>query len=192
MKNNLKLVILIFLGILVLASVFFVYRQKQNMETKNNAQELSLLIKKIQEKIQLIDLEKSYQLKTLNNEKFFGQMTDGGGQLIGYFKDGKIYKIIERLGLSYGVKTYEYYFFNGQLISVNEKEEDFPDINNTGTLDYTKVEMAFQGYYYFDNEKLINSKTTGQKRFSENDKTDIEAFLLKIAKENVDLLTKAE
>ena len=181
-------------SILVLALAFFTYEREwikvKISKDNSQAQELSLLAKKIQEEVQLIDSEKNYQIKTLNNEQFLGHMTDGGGQLIGYFENKKISKIVERLGLSYGVKTYEYYFLNEQLILVIEKEEDFPDTNNTGTLDYTKVELVFEGHYYFNEGKLITTQVTGKKRFPEDAGTNIESSFIKMAKENVELLLK--
>ena len=192
--KSIKLVVIVPLSILALSLIFFVYEKKWTIVkiSKNNSQvqELSLLAKNIQEEVQLIDNEKDYQIKTLNNEQFLGHMTDGGGQLIGYFKNGKISKIIERLGLSYGVKTYEYYFLNEKLILVSEKEEDFPDTNNTGTLDYTKVELAFEGHYYFNEEKLITAEITGKKRFPEDAGINLELLFLKRAKENIGLLLK--
>ncbi|PWB38388.1 MAG: hypothetical protein C3F02_03475 [Parcubacteria group bacterium] len=186
MKNKFILIIAVILSILALTLIFFVSNQKPaNTVTNNNMEEKSVLVKGIQEKVRLINLEKSYQTKTLNNEKFLDHMTDGGAQLVGYFKDGKIYKIVERLGLSYGVKTYEYYFSNEQLVLVDEKEEDFPDTDNTGSLDYTKVELAFEGRYYFDGDKLIDKQITGQKRFFDN---STEPSFITLAKQNIQLL----
>ena len=129
--------------------------------------------------------------KTLTNEQFLGHMTEGGGELTGYFKTGQIKKIVERIGLSYCVRTFEYYFWDGQLIFVYAKEEDFPYIDSTGTLDYTKLELAFEGRYYFDNGKIIETKMTGQKRVADDKETDIEKELLATAKQNVDSLKKS-
>ena len=162
MKKTKTIILCVLLCFLILL-VFFLYKKSANDAVQKNRQELYLLTQIIKKKVQVIDSEKNYQTKTLNNEQFLGHMTDGGGQLIGYYKDGKIYKIEESLGLSYGVKKYRYYFDNLQLILVNEKEEVFPDTDNTGTLDYTKVEPTFQAYYYFDKGKMINYESTGQK-----------------------------
>lgn len=188
MKNKFKLIVillLIIIGVLIL----FNYKHTQNL-LKNKSQELSLIINDIQKKVRLIDIENNYQIKTLKNEQFLGQMTDGGGELIGYFKDGEIKKIKEILGLSYGVKTYEYYFSNEQLILVYEKDENFPYDDKIQSLDQTKLKLAFEGHYYFKNEKLINKQTTGIKRFSEGDNINMEEFFLKVVKENINLLKK--
>jgi hypothetical protein len=186
MKHKLKLIIGIIVIILIVVLVFVVQKQK----TKNHQDDIqvvTIMVKSIQDKVELIDLEKNYETKVLNNEKFLDNMTDGGGQLTGYFKDGKIVKIVERLGLSYGVKTYEYYFANDELLLVKEKEEDFPDTENNGTLDYTKVELAFEGNYYFNSGKMIDSQTEGQKRFSDGISENMNT-LVTMAQENIQLL----
>lgn len=186
MKRKVKLIMVVIVIILIAVMIFAI--QKQKIENQQNKiQATSTLIKSIQEKTQVIDLENNYETKVLNNEKFLDHMTDGGGQLTGYFKDGKIAKIVERLGLSYGVITYVYYFSNEELILVKEKEEDFTDIENTGTLDYTKVELAFEGNYYFNNGKLVDSQTKGQKRFSDGLSENADSFIT-VAQENIQLL----
>lgn len=189
MKYKFILVVVVMLGIFILVVTIFTHQRKTEMVANEDKEKL-VLIEDIQKKVWAIDFEKNYQTKVLNNEKFLDHMTDGGGQLTGYFKDGQINKVVEWLGLSYGTKTFNYYFFDGRLILVNEKEEDFPDISNSGTLDYTKVEFAFEGNYYFNEEKLIDQKTNGQKRFSEGVKIDEEVLFLKTSKQNVELLTR--
>ena len=96
--KSIKLIVIMSLSILALSLILFAYEKKWTMVkiSKNNsqAQQLSPLAKNVQEEVQLIDNEKDYQIKTLNNEQFLDHMTDGGGQLVGYFKNEKISKII--------------------------------------------------------------------------------------------------
>src|ERR1700761_3449423 len=92
-------------------------------------------------------------------------MTDGGGSLTGYFKNDTINKIKVWIGLSYGIKQYEYYFKNGQLFFVYEKDENFSHNDNNGSFDYTKLNFAFEGRYYINNGQMIDVKTKGQKPF---------------------------
>jgi len=136
-------------------------------QTKNDK------VRNIRDKFRTINSEAGYLTKMLTNEQFLEHMTDGGGHLTGYFKNGQIKKIIEWIGLSYCVRTFEYYFWDGQLIFVYEKEEDFPYIEATGSLDHTKLELAFEGRYYFDNGKLIETKVTGKKRIPDDWDRDI-------------------
>ena len=49
----------------------------------------------IREKFQIINQDSLYKTKKLINEQFLEKMTDGGGELTGYLKEGKICKIIE-------------------------------------------------------------------------------------------------
>ena len=150
-------------------------------------------IKDIQSKFRSINQDTTYTILTLDNEAFLEQMTDGGGQLIGYFKGDTIYKIHERVGLSYCILTTEYYFWNRQLIFVFEKEDAFPYVDSLATLDYTKTETIFEGRYYFDQSKLIDAGTTGQKSIPDDllfDSQTKEGQLLSSANKNVDILTK--
>ena len=122
----------------------------------------------IRKKFQIINQDSSYKTKNLINEQFLEQMTDGGGELTGYLKDGKICKIIERIGISYCVRTFEYYFWDRQLIFVYEQELDPLFNNSTATFDWTRTSLAFEGHYYFDKGKLIETVMTGKKRIADD------------------------
>lgn len=124
-------------------------------------------IKSIKEKVEKINQDSSYNIKILRNEDFLDQMTDGGAELKGYRKNGKTYKIVESVGLSYCVRNFEYYLSDEKLIFVYENEQDFPYIDSIARLDYTRLELNFEGRYYFDNEKFIDKKISGLKRFSD-------------------------
>jgi hypothetical protein len=140
-------------------------------------------------RIGLINKDKSLAKRTLRNEEFMTQMTDGGGELTGYFKDGQIEKITREIGLSYGIEIYDYYFNNGQLIFVYEFLNGFLYNETTSKFDYTKTKINFIGRYYFKDNKLIDSETTGHNRF-EDDTLDIETTLIKEMKECLDTLKK--
>ncbi len=153
---------------------------------QNELQKVSL-IKDIDSEVNSINQYKNYKIKTLENEEFLEQMTDGGGHLSGYFKEGQIKKIIEKFGLSYCVKTFEYYFLNGKLIFIFEKEDDFPYDENIAGLNYEKLELVFEGHYYFDNKNLIKIETKGKKKFENNTS---EKSLLNMTYDNLNLLYK--
>jgi len=122
------------------------------------------IIENIRINFKKINQDKTYSILTLENEEFLGQMTDGGGELRGFFKNNSLIKIFERVGLSYCVTSFEYYFLNGKLIFVYEKEDDFPYNEKLGSLDYTKTDKVFEGRYYFNENKMIESKIIGEKR----------------------------
>lgn len=72
-------------------------------------------LKQLKKDIIEIDKYKNYQKIILNNEEFMMQMTDGGGSLTGYFRDGKLLKIEEDIFLSQCRVTSQYYFKDGKL-----------------------------------------------------------------------------
>ena len=117
------------------------------------------------------------------------QMTDGGGELTGYFKNGIIQKMTREIGLSYGIETHNYYFSNGKVVFIYETLMGF--IYKGDSVDHSKTELNFIGRYYFQNNKLIDSETTGHNRF-EADDIDMEKVLLDETKQNLATLTKAK
>ena len=66
-------------------------------------------VEQIRKSVEQINQDTAYTTKILDNEQFLEHMTDGGGQLTGYFKNGQLVKVLERVGLSSCVTTYEYY-----------------------------------------------------------------------------------
>lgn len=146
------------------------------------------MINGIQIEIKRINAHKGLKKVTLENEEFLENMTDGGGEITGYFKKGQIKKVRQWIGLSNGNETTIFYFKNGHLIFVHEKFASFKFDPKTSQLDHTKTETTFEGRYYFHNDKLIDYKTTGHNRF-EDDTIDPEKTLLNEASKNVKLLT---
>lgn len=143
----------------------------------------------IQKQIQAINEGGPYQLKTLENEQFLDRLPDGGGALTGYLKENKVCKMTERLGKSYCVQQLEYYFVKEQLIFVNEKELDFA-LNDSSGFDYASQTLSFECCYYFDQGKLIASKTIGKKAIEYDTNEDKEKVFLANAKRLAELLKK--
>ena len=147
------------------------------------------IIDGIRVEFKYINADNDLKKVTLENEEFLENMTDGGGELTGYFNKGQIKKFPQWVDLSNGNKTTEFYFKNGHLIFVYEKFASFPFNTKTEQLDHTKTETTFEGRYYFHNNKLIDYRTTGHNRF-EDDTIDPEKTLLKEASKDVKQLTK--
>ncbi|MBN8666552.1 MAG: hypothetical protein J0M30_03550 [Chitinophagales bacterium] len=152
-----------------------------------SAQSITKKYPEVAEKVKKINADSSFKKITLTNEQFMPQMTDGGGELTGYFKKGIIQKITRKIGLSYGIETYDYYFTNEKLMFIYETFYVFIVNDSLGTLDQTKTELNFIGTYYFQNNKLIDSETVGHNRF-EKDEIDMETILLKETEENLSML----
>ena len=119
----------------------------------------------IREVVSAADAEKSYQVKTLDNDYFVSHrdVTDGGQELTGYFINGQIQKIAYSVGLSFGLQKYLYYFERGELVYVSAEEDDYPATNEG--LDYEKTEPVFSGEYFFLNGKLLKTNAKGQGRY---------------------------
>ncbi len=160
-------------------------------------------IKDIKQKIQSINQDTNYQIVTVDNEAFLDtgfikQPGKGYGQLTGYFKNNKIYKILEIIGvkLLHDIATTEYYFSDGKLIFIYEYEKYGPDISidSTGTVDHKKTGFDFEGRYYFNNDKVINTLTSGQQQILPNemyfDSQSKEGQLLLSSQKYIDLLYK--
>ncbi len=124
------------------------------------------IIKDIRSSFQQINNDKSLKIIKLKNDEFQRQTTDGGESLTGYFKGDTICKMIVSIGLSFGERQFEYYLENGQLFFIYEKEADF-SADNSGTLNFKKLDLAFEGRYYINEGKVIEVKIKGQKRFDE-------------------------
>ena len=168
-------------------------------------------VKNIEKKYKAINKETGYQKVVLKNEEFLDtvfikQLGKGYGQLTGFFKNDTIYKICEQIGvrISHDSFTTDYYFFEGKLIFIYEKyekeeEKGFVEnsfIESDGSIGYRTPSLPFEGQYYFDNDKLINTETKGEietmllpneKFFDSQTK---EGQLLLSVKKHIDLLTK--
>ena len=82
----------------------------------------------IQQLVKATNAERNYQVNKLDNSYFVSHsdVTDGGQELTGYFKNGHIQKIAYSVGLSLGLQKYLYYFDGGELVHVYEEEDDYP------------------------------------------------------------------
>lgn len=128
-------------------------------------------------KIEDIHLDTSLKSVTLQNEEFLKNMTDGGGELTGFYKGKKVYRIYQSVGISYGVYITEYYFWKNRLMFVRDKFNSYVYNDSLGTFDYTKINTTYSGSYYFKDQKLIHQTSSGHNRF-EGDSIDVEKTLL--------------
>lgn len=148
-----------------------------------SAQAKSGLIATIKKDFRAINTDKTLTKKTLSNEEFMENITDGGGELTGFYKKENLVKIIEWVGLSYGNRTREFYFKDNRLFFVYEKFQSFVINDSTGEMDHAKVKTTFEGRYYFSNTKVIEQKITGKRTF-EDESAGTAKELLESATEN--------
>ncbi|XOV93193.1 MAG: hypothetical protein ACFHWX_00495 [Bacteroidota bacterium] len=115
------------------------------------------------------------------------QVTDGGGELTGYFENGEIKKMKLRVGLSYGIEELEFYFQSSKLYFVLETFNQFQYNDETGKFNYSKTDLTFRGDYLFITP--FDYETLGHNRF-ENDELDPEIVLKEEAEEYLNILSK--
>src|ERR1700730_4262101 len=94
-----------------------------------NSQVKSDLIKIIHKDFQSINADTTLRKVELEEDEFLENTPDGGGQLIGFYKENNLVKIFEWIGLSHGNRTREFYFNHNKLFFVYEKFESFV-VNN--------------------------------------------------------------
>lgn len=85
----------------------------------------------------------------LKNEEFLERVTDGGGELKGFVKNGQLVKMVSWVGVSSCVYITEYYFDRGQLVFVQEQGLEFAYVDSTGSFNPTVQNITTEGRYYF-------------------------------------------
>ena len=159
----------IFLSIFLLLTLTTVFGQAK-IEKRD-------MIFNIKKSYQQINSYEKYKTVTIDDaEEFLEHNPDNGASLKGYYKSDSLKKITEWLGLSNKVIQNEYYFDKGKLIFVYTKESRYKYIDSTHTLDYSKLELGSEGRYYFDNEKLFETKLT-DKEYYQSKQEDALNFL---------------
>jgi hypothetical protein len=175
MKRNTKHIFFFLLGTFFLIVSFSQTRLEQ--------------IKLIRKKFEVINKDTTLKKVVLENEKFLKDMTDGGGELSGFYKGKEIKKIYEWIGLSNGISIKEFYFHNGELIFVYEKFNSFIFDDKKNEFDHSKTKMVFEGRYYFNDRKLISKSTKGDKTLAAQDEST-EKRLLERSIDNLAMLNK--
>jgi hypothetical protein len=120
---------------------------------------------------------KDYKIVSIDDsEEFLGHATDNGGSLKGYYKGDTLKKIVEWIGLSNRVEQNEYYFNKGKLVFVYATDGRCKADNKTGEIDCSKFDKVFEGRYYFDRDKLIDT-ILSDKEHKETKQQDAVDFL---------------
>jgi hypothetical protein len=121
-------------------------------------------VNNIRKAVEQINADKSLTTKTLENEQFLQQVTDGGGQLTGYFKNGELIKIVERIGLSSCVDITEYYIQNNKLIFVYARGKEFEYIDSLAAFNSSIQKLTMECRFYYKDGALLTSVLTGSTR----------------------------
>ena len=78
-------------------------------------------------------------------------MTDGGGELKGFVKNGQLVKMVSWVGVSSCVYITGYYFDRGQLVFVHEQGLEFAYVDSTGSFDPAVQTVTMVNRLYFRN-----------------------------------------
>jgi len=175
MRKTAKHIFLFFIGTVIFIVSF--------AQTKNEQ------IKLIRKKFEIVNRDTTLRKVNLENEEFLTNMTDGGGELTGFYKNKEIKKIYEWIGLSNGISIKEFYFESGQLVFVYEKFDSFVFDDKKNEFDLSKTKTIFEGRYYFNNEKLFSKSTKGNKALAAQGESSGKS-LLESADDNMRLLNK--
>lgn len=121
-------------------------------------------IAQIRKRVNEINNAKGLIVKVLKNEEFLEQIPDGGGELKGYSKNGRLVKIVEWIGLSSCVQTTEYYLQDGKLMFVYIQGRDFEHLKPGAT---TKPKLVMECRFYYKNNQLVKSLMQGKTKCSD-------------------------
>lgn len=128
----------------------------------------STYILAVDRRVQQIDAAKDYEIRTLENEEFLERMTDGGGDLTGFVKNGQLVKIFMRVGVSSCVYITEYYFDRSKLVFVQEQGLEFAYVDSTASFDPEVQTVTMLNRYYFRNGACAPVSQTGTTRCGGN------------------------
>ncbi len=111
-----------------------------------------------------INKDSGYTVKKLDGEDFLEETTDNGATLTGYFKNGKLVKMIEWMGLSSCINITEYYLQNDQLVFAYTRGSETLYIDSLQSFDQTKQKVTMECRFYFDRGKMIKMIASGSTR----------------------------
>ncbi len=146
----------------------------------------------IQGLVGIIDADTSFTVNTLYHEEF-EETSCNGALLEGFYEKGELRRITDSFGMSNGMHTWEYYFFNHELVFVYEKQEVFYYNMEKEKWDYDSIHNLFEGRYYFGEKKLIQANRIGKLLMKDSVSVDVsmlESSLLFEAEHYADLLSR--
>jgi len=127
------------------------------------------VVSSIRTTFQRINSDKSLQVVQLDAEEFLEDAPDNGATLSGYFKGDTLCKMVLEVGISYAMRRWEYYFARGQIVFIYETDKYYRQDSVNGGLDHSKLDLAFEGRYYYENRALIHTIFKGKKKLLESD-----------------------
>lgn len=128
----------------------------------------------IQTEKEKIDRNDSLKIIKLQNEEFLKQMTDGGGELRGFYDlTGTFRKIEVTIFISHGEQEYIFYLREETPFFIVDRFQQFAWNEETSAFDHNRFDGGFKGTYIFLDGHLIDQISLGHNRY-EDDQIDIE------------------
>lgn len=80
---------------------------------------------------------------------------DGGEEVTGYFKQDTLVKIVHVIGVSTGMRTFEYYLDNNKVLFIYQREDKYPYMEKMQKLNYNVLTTISETRYYLTEGKVI-------------------------------------
>ena len=129
-----------------------------------HAQIDSTYIMEVDRRVQAINAEEDYEIRTLENDEFLEYTTDGGGELMGFVKNGELVKMVQRVVLSSCVIITEYYLDRSRPIFVRDQGVEFAYVDSTASFDPSVQNVTMEGRFYYRDNDAAPVSLTGSTR----------------------------
>ncbi len=128
------------------------------------AQEDSTAIEAIYGIVQEINKLDDLEPTVLENEAFLGEMTDRGGVLTAWSKNGRVVLLMEWVGLSSCEVVTQYYSNDQELVFVEVKGSESMYIDSTGTFDHRVQHPTMDARFYYQVDEVLKQEMSGSTR----------------------------
>lgn len=128
------------------------------------AQQKQTIIKEINDQVEIIDSYSEADEFSLDPEEFLDHIADHGAVLNGYYEHDRLKKIVKRIGYPSAMVVTSYYFWNGQLVFVNYKHEEYDMIQDEDgqyIVDYSSTITRSESTLYYHKGKQISFERVG-------------------------------
>ena len=140
--------------------------------------------------VELLKADAGYTTKTLNTEQFLDKKSGESGQLIGYYKDGKLMKMHVRIGMPTCVRTDKYYMQNDSLIMFYRQERNFQYNADTKTYDAMNQTNGMECRYYYEGNQILKTDYKGEAKCTDKPSDQQATELIATCKKYMGLLKK--
>jgi hypothetical protein len=135
------------------------------------------VIDTIRSHFQWINSQSDYEVFEVDGEDYLEFTPDNGALLKGFYKNGKLFKIVETTGLSYAMIMDEYYLWDDKLFFVYHREETYIErydaSGNFLELDYSALDLKHEARTYVNDGDVIKVLEKGKSVMSGDYSVDL-------------------